>query len=98
MQSLRSEPSINTIMTFLPPRIWYGAWSQRRATVSQPSYSIAEFASRVYSRDFPKLVVEGSSIQDLVRAYDTILTDAVKTNDFTRLLASEREFNLYVII
>ena len=85
-------------MSYLPSRIWQGEWSQDQGTVSRSTYSIAEFASRVYSPDFPKLIIEGPSIQALVRAYDTILTDAVRANNFTKLLASEREFNLYVII
>jgi hypothetical protein len=85
-------------MGFLPPAIWQGEWSSRHATVSQATYSITELASRVYHRDFPKLIVEGNSIQDLARVYDTILMEAVKSNDFSQLLASDREFNLYVTL
>jgi len=85
-------------MSYLPSCIWQGEWSQDQGTASQSTYSIAEFASRVYSPDFPKLIIEGPSIQALVRAYDTILTDAVTANDFTKLLASKRKFNLYMII
>ena len=95
---IRSEPSINTIMGFLPPAIWQGERSSSHGTVSQATYSISELASRVYCRDIPKLVVEGRSIQDLARAYDNILMEAVKSNDFSRLLASDREFNLYVTL
>ncbi len=65
---------------------------------SRSVFAITEFASTVYSPDFPKLVIEGSSIQDLTRAYDSILMEAVQSNDFSRLLASQQEFNLYVIV
>jgi hypothetical protein len=85
-------------MGFLPSAIWQVERPLPQATISQTGYSITELASRVYNRDFPKLVVEGSSIQDLARVYDTILMDAVKSNNFSRLLASDREFNLYVTL
>jgi hypothetical protein len=58
------------------------------------TYSIAELASKVYNPEFPKLVIEGVDIQALCNTFDTILQEAVKANDFRRLLASEREFNL----
>ena len=93
------ELSYRTVAGFLPSVIWTDETIWVPDSSMQGIYNIEDLRDSVFEasgngEDIDRLTIEGSSLSEMVQAYDTEIGTAIGLGDFTRLLSLDRHFNL----
>jgi hypothetical protein len=83
-----------TFSRFLPHEIWATSWTP--SSINFPTFTIDNLATTVHNaaNASTDIRVEGTTMPDLVRAFEDLIDQCLIAGDCTKLLASDRHFEL----